>query len=46
MGIVFIISLIVVVCSFLLIVINFKWNINLVREYLISYLEDYFDNIL
>ena len=46
MGIAFITSLIAVACSSLLTVINLKWNTNLAREDLISYLEDYLDNIL
>ncbi|MCL2926052.1 MAG: hypothetical protein MGF17_15955 [Trichodesmium sp. MAG_R04] len=46
MGIAFITSLIAVACSSLLTIINFKWNTNLAREDLISYLEDYLDNIL
>ncbi|NEQ34922.1 MAG: hypothetical protein F6K40_00795 [Okeania sp. SIO3I5] len=46
MGIAFITSLIAVACSSLLTVINLQWNTNLAREDLISYLEDYLDNIL
>lgn len=46
MGIAFFISLIAIACSFLLTVINLQWNTNLEREDLISYLEDYLDNIL
>ncbi|WP_287521958.1 DUF4351 domain-containing protein [Okeania sp. SIO2C2] len=46
MGIAFITSLIAIACSSLLTVINLQCNTNLAREDLISYLEDYLDNIL
>ncbi len=45
MGIAFITSLIALLCSSVLTVINLRFNTNLARNWLISSLEDYLDNI-
>lgn len=45
MGIAFITSLVAIACSSLLIVLNLIWNTNLAKATLISYLEDYTDNV-
>jgi methyl-accepting chemotaxis protein len=45
MGIAFITSLIALLCSSVLTVINLRFNTNLARTWLISSLEDYLDNI-
>ena len=45
MGIAFVSSLIAVVCSALLNIINFYWQTSLTKNNLISALEDYLDNI-
>ncbi|MCC3404267.1 MAG: methyl-accepting chemotaxis protein [Microcoleus sp. PH2017_10_PVI_O_A] len=45
MGIAFITSLIAVFCSSALTVVNFLWNTGLAKSQLISYLEDYLDNV-
>ncbi len=45
MGIAFITSLIAVACSALLTVINLLWNTNITKSALLSFLEDYIDNI-
>lgn len=45
MGIAFITSLIAVLCSSALTVVNFLWNTGLAKSQLISSLEDYLDNV-
>ena len=45
MGIAFVSSLIAVACSALLTVINLIWNTNLAKSTLLSFIEDYLDNI-
>ena len=45
MGIAFITSLIAVLCSSVLTVVNFIWNTGLAKSQLISSLEDYLDNV-
>ncbi|MBR8826816.1 MAG: methyl-accepting chemotaxis protein [Gomphosphaeria aponina SAG 52.96 = DSM 107014] len=46
MGIAFITSLIALVCSSFLLVTNLRCNTNLAKNFLISSLEDYLDNVL
>ena len=45
MGVAFTTSLIAIACSSLLTVLNLFWNTNIVKAGLLSYLEDYIDNI-
>ena len=45
MGVAFVSSLIAIACSALLTVINLIWNTNLVKSSLLSFIEDYLDNI-
>ena len=45
MGVAFTTSLIAIACSSLLTVLNLIWNTNIVKAALLSYLEDYVDNI-
>ncbi len=45
MGVAFITSLIAIACSALLTVINLFWNTNIAKSTLLSFLEDYVDNI-
>lgn len=45
MGIVFVMSLVVILFSVLVILINLIFNVSLVKIRLISLLEDYLDNI-
>ena len=45
MGVAFTTSLIAIACSSLLTVLNLLWNTNLIKSSLLSYLEDYVDNI-
>ena len=45
MGVAFTTSLIAIACSSLLTVLNLFWNTNIVKASLLSYLEDYVDNI-
>lgn len=45
MGVAFTTSLIAIACSSLLTVLNLLWNTNIVKAGLLSYLEDYIDNI-
>jgi methyl-accepting chemotaxis protein len=45
MGIAFVTSLIAILCSSLLIIINLRYNTNLAKSLLISSLEDYLDNV-
>ena len=45
MGVAFVSSLIAIACSALLTVLNLVWNTNLVKSSLLSFIEDYLDNI-
>lgn len=45
MGVAFTTSLIAIACSSLLTVLNLIWNTNIVKTRLLSYVEDYIDNI-
>ncbi len=45
MGVAFVSSLIAIACSALLTVINLMWNTNLAKSTLLSFIEDYLDNI-
>lgn len=45
MGIVFVISLVVILFSVIVILVNFIFNVSFVKIRLISLLEDYLDNI-
>ena len=45
MGVAFTTSLVAIACSSLLTVLNLLWNTNIVKTGLLSYLEDYIDNI-
>ena len=45
MGVAFTTSLIAIACSSLLTVLNLLWNTNIVKASLLSYIEDYIDNI-
>ncbi|MCC0179534.1 methyl-accepting chemotaxis protein [Waterburya agarophytonicola K14] len=45
MGVAFTTSLIAIACSSLLTVLNLLWNTNIIKAGLLSYLEDYIDNI-
>jgi len=45
MGVAFTTSLIAIACSSLLTVLNLFWNTNLAKSSLLSYLEDYIDNV-
>ena len=45
MGVAFTTSLIAIACSSLLTVLNLLWNTNIVKAGLLSYLEDYIDNV-
>jgi methyl-accepting chemotaxis protein len=45
MGIAFITSLIGLVCSSLLLIINLRYNTNIVKYQIVTFLEDYLDNV-
>ncbi len=45
MGVAFTTSLVAIACSSLLTVLNLVWNTNIVKSRLLSYLEDYIDNV-
>ena len=45
MGVAFVSSLIAIACSALLTVMNLLWNTNLAKSTLLSFIEDYLDNI-
>ncbi|ELS00598.1 hypothetical protein Xen7305DRAFT_00002990 [Xenococcus sp. PCC 7305] len=45
MGVAFVSSLVAIACSALLTVINLIWNTNLVKATLLSFIEDYLDNV-
>ena len=45
MGVAFITSLIAIACSALLTVVNLFWNTNIAKSNLLSFLEDYVDNV-